>query len=1186
MASKAKKYFLYYFFPLVLILAVLFLCIQNYVPGTFLSGWDTLHPEFNFPLNFKRILFGVWREEQGVGALAAHSHMSELPRLIFLWLSSLIFSTNFLRYFYFFITLFIGPLGVYFFINYALSKRHDNLRSQIVVFCGALYYLLNLGTLGHFYVPFEMFATQYAFLPWIFLFALKYVKKGKKRALLILFVVSFLASPQAYAATLFYSLFLGLSIFTILFALLSRNKRYIKRALISLILVILANSFWLLPNLYFVAKSNETVKNSQINMLFSPEAHLVNEQYGNLKNTLIHKSFLFSWREYSDATGEFVYLLDEWIDHINGQMALFSLYVVSSIVIFGALISIFKKEKESISVLAVFLFSLFFLINNNPPTGELYSLIINSSETIKEALRMPFTKFSIIFMFASSYFFALFINFFINLTKKIKPLWLKHLFLLSTVLASSFLIVFPMLPAFKGNLISSSMKINIPNEYFEMQEWFDNNPEGRIAKFPVNTPQGWIYYNWGYEGAGFNWFGIKNPNFDRDFDRWSAYNESFYNEVSSSLYSEDWNRFEEVLKKYNVAYLLLDESIINPGGGSGVLYIDKLEDALLNIKSVIKEKEFGFLKIYKTNFKDDPVRSPGEIFKINADSIYSEYDWIYHKFGDYINDNRGTIYPFVNFDKRSKNKISVDKDFIYFDSAEYSKNFKNLIFPEYLRESGIPLLVSLDLSGKILNIQMSFASPEVLSESGWIKLYEILLRDRFEVKDQLSFVSINNKIFELGNGTNIDFLLDQSEELSIKYYQLTPHRKTKLESDLISSDNRLCGDPEIVLPALTTTDKKLVFPESKEAICRGAGFEVENSVLSIDFTSSGERKIWPCISKIGGEGCLNKAEDKLVSLDKGNYWISFVAEPSSESTANEVVNLAINEYKLVKNSTYDIQEIFSPYLNEKSVRGVVNPIRLRIPKIGIIKETFDQGRGYKNAFNCDLFKLGKVYKRALFEGFLYKAEDSGVSCDYLDYPVLDTNKSYLFHLAGENFQGRSLKIYLHNPVTNRMDLERLMSNGSFDEIFLVNSKKYDQPKGYNLNIETRAFGRIASENLLKEVEFIPINIAWLTDIRTEDPEKFSNDIEIVSWEKINPVFYKAEVSGEGIVALSQGYDEGWIAFDKKFTVFKHLKFNNWANAWEVPQGEYTIYIFYWPQLLQFIGFASLLFVASYLILKR
>jgi len=44
--------------PVMLITgAVVLIAVFNYQPGTFLSGWDNLHPEFNFSLNLTRSFF-------------------------------------------------------------------------------------------------------------------------------------------------------------------------------------------------------------------------------------------------------------------------------------------------------------------------------------------------------------------------------------------------------------------------------------------------------------------------------------------------------------------------------------------------------------------------------------------------------------------------------------------------------------------------------------------------------------------------------------------------------------------------------------------------------------------------------------------------------------------------------------------------------------------------------------------------------------------------------------------------------------------------------------------------------------------------------------------------------------------------------------------------------------------------
>ena len=55
--------------------------------------------------------------------------------------------------------------------------------------------------------------------------------------------------------------------------------------------------------------------------------------------------------------------------------------------------------------------------------------------------------------------------------------------------------------------------------------------------------------------------------------------------------------------------------------------------------------------------------------------------------------------------------------------------------------------------------------------------------------------------------------------------------------------------------------------------------------------------------------------------------------------------------------------------------------------------------------------------------------------------------------------------------------------------------------------------------------------------------------------------------------MEQGYDKGWVALQvqsSKFKTLEHVKVNSWANGWNVPEGQ-TVYILYWPQLLEWGG---------------
>src|SRR3990172_5825989 len=111
------------FFPVLLVVLIILILANNYTPGTILSGWDVLHPEFDFKLAVYRAFYGVWRDDQGVGALAVHSHMADLPRILLLWFFSIFLEESFIRYFYFFATLLIGPLGIYFFSSLVFADK-------------------------------------------------------------------------------------------------------------------------------------------------------------------------------------------------------------------------------------------------------------------------------------------------------------------------------------------------------------------------------------------------------------------------------------------------------------------------------------------------------------------------------------------------------------------------------------------------------------------------------------------------------------------------------------------------------------------------------------------------------------------------------------------------------------------------------------------------------------------------------------------------------------------------------------------------------------------------------------------------------------------------------------------------------------------------------------------------------
>ena len=1182
-----------YIFPLILFFIITAISISNYEPGTWLSGWDTLHPEFNFVLNLKRVLFGVWREEQGLGTVAIHSHMAELPRILVLWILSFVLPLSVLRYLFFFICLLVGPLGVYYFIIH--TNKNNNFYIKIAGFIGALSYLLNLGTLQQFYVPFEMFATQYAFLPWLLLCITLYIQNHKNKYLVTLFLLSFFSAPQAYAATLNYA-FLGfIVLFIFSFVLLS--KQSLLMAAKPIIFLLLPNLFWFLPNIYATVLHGVEVTNSSTNQLFSPEAYLQSQEYGNLENVLLNKSFLFSWQEYNFPKQDFVFLLDEWKNHLSLNYVIYAEWLIVAISLLGLIASVFSKSKLSFAFITTLVFCLFFLFNDNPPFWYFYQLLYNKIPLFKEVMRTPYTKFSIQFGFLFSFWLSYAV---IALGKLPRHIIQKSaLIIVSSLITISLILITK--PFFFGNLISPSMRINIPTEYSELNTWFNSQPFGRIAKLPLHNRTGWVYYDWGYQGAGFSWFGIASPQLDRDFDRWNKYNETLYNELSFAFYNNEPETFEKVLQKYDVKYLLFDESVINPGGNKELLSNNTFDEFINSSSHLSLVKQINFLKIYQTDFDTNPIKLLTNYSFINSDQAYSEYDSIYIQKGDYVATSEFPIYPYTNFDNRSLLTTTINKD-----SIDISKLFPQntarpeIYFPYYFDNSNeIPLKIYAQKSSSDLKVRIVYAGPQLIVNDGsQIIENNVELRETFKLTSHnLAYLAINDKVFSLENNLSTDqeiYLgsLFTNPDITVRLFSNTP-RKVNLDKILLTTKARLCQNPNAISKA-EYKDNSLTISVDKEAICFGNTINIPTGLLKTNFNFLATNA-YPffCLNNCGS--CLNaRPEDgpsyqEQLVVTKPISWIDFVAQGNDANNQTGSVSfsqIGLTHYPLLVEKSYSLTDKFSEHIFSFFTLPQENITKLtaRIPLIEPETESFSVSRGYPEAYNCSTTKTGQATKTLETPGVSYTASEKGVSCDYFVYHNLKYQNSYLLNITGENKSGRSLKIYLYNQNTKRFDIENLLSESAFQNNIYLLPKKYDN-SGYTLNLETRSFGRIDSDNTIKNLSFLKIPINWLRQVHLGRDSRITSTSTLKSFNKLSSVLYQAEIASDSksFLTLSQSFDPGWIAFTTKGNLLPHTNFNTWANAWSTPEGEHTILIFFWPQLLEWFGLALIPIVFIYLI---
>lgn len=690
------------FWPvLIIFLAVLALFLRNYIPGTFLTGWDNLHPEFNLGLNIQRSIFAVWQEYQGLGLLGGMAHSSDLLRQLLLLFLSAFLPQNFLRYFWTFSTLFIGATGVYVLVNFLLEKNFEEARNtKLFALLAGLFYIFNVATIQTFYVPFEAFIGHYAFLPWLLWGSLNYFFSNKKIKLLIFALILLIATPAVYIPTLFLVYILSLIVILGTSFTLNFEKEFFKKVLKLFGVILLINAFWLLPFLFFTLTSSHINVDAKINQMATETIFLQNKEFGDIGSVALLKGFWFSNVD-PNFQGLFTYMMNPWRDHFAKPFVSIIGYALFITVLIGFIKAILSKKTLPIAFGALFLFSFTMLATATPPFSWI-DQVFRVIPLFNQAFRFPFTKFSILAALSYSVLFALGVKAISDfIQNRIKASFIPYMFVLISIVC----FVVLTFPAFRLDFFYHKSRLIIPKEYFDTFKFFDNqDPNTRIANLPQYTFWGWTFYKWGYGGSGFPWYGIKQPIIDRAFDVWSSNDENYYWELTDAIYSKDPKQLTEVLNKYQVNWLLLDKNIINPAS-SKALFVPETENLLSQISTIKKVHTFGNIVIYKVDLKDKPenfVFNTGNLLSINKYNFSSD-DRAFANFGNYESSKQSSyVYPFRS---------------LFSGKAQANQEFKAKELPQTIeftqKLSNLP--GSIDLLIPNINEEKSMAS-EITSE--------------------------------------------------------------------------------------------------------------------------------------------------------------------------------------------------------------------------------------------------------------------------------------------------------------------------------------------------------------------------------------------------------------------------------------------------------------------------------------
>lgn len=650
------------FLPILFFLVIEgLLFYMNYVPHTYLVGWDNVFSELNFKNAFKINLFSVWQQYRGLGVQDGLAHAANLIHTCFLFLLSRVLPQNLLRYVFHFFMHLLGMVGMYILLKQKFKKN------VWIAILGGLFYGLNLATIQMFYAPLEVFSVHFAAIPWGILSLLIFLEKPNKKNALILLFTHVLFTPQGFVPTVFIAYLIGIFCFCIAEIIQRRSWMTIKTTAVSFIIIFIANSFWLLPFMNGAKTQGSVIQNTKINQISSEEIYQKNIKRGNLVDVLLLKGFMLDTVE-NGLNGKPMFIMERWNKHFDNKVVIGISYSFVFLTLVGVASLIRKKKIYPVyASMGAFICSFLLLGTDVPIASSFNEAIRRFIPLFGEAFRFPFTKLVLIFVFSYGILFIEGVELLGNiLYKKLKVLLYALLFIFIFTYA---------FPAFSGLFFYPSIRLSIPQDYFKVISYFKKEPANtRVMTLPQSSFWNWLYYKWGERGSGFLWYGLEQATLERPFDPWSNYNEQYFNEIEYALQTENQVLFKNIVEKYDISYVLIDDNIVQT---SKVQQKDKLEKFIKDIYPNSQLIGFNKLSVIKLNMKPFvQTLSPSSIRSVFS---YEYTDTAYNENGDYVQNEDGALfYPFSSL-FTNKTQPDIEANIAYKNNTLALTNDKNVL---------------------------------------------------------------------------------------------------------------------------------------------------------------------------------------------------------------------------------------------------------------------------------------------------------------------------------------------------------------------------------------------------------------------------------------------------------------------------------------------------------------------------
>ncbi|KKQ90277.1 MAG: hypothetical protein UT14_C0041G0010 [Candidatus Shapirobacteria bacterium GW2011_GWE1_38_92] len=216
-----------------------------------------------------------------------------------------------------------------------------------------------------------------------------------------------------------------------------------------------------------------------------------------------------------------------------------------------------------------------------------------------------------------------------------------------------------------------------------------------------------------------------------------------------------------------------------------------------------------------------------------------------------------------------------------------------------------------------------------------------------------------------------------------------------------------------------------------------------------------------------------------------------------------------------------------------------------------------------------------------------------------NFPDAAFENSYLLRIIYRHHQGLPLTVSATSENLNyKFFYTRLDQKPGWQTAWFIipRFENYNYGTGINVIFNNTSLSYRTSQNDIQSVDLYPLNYYPLASTQLPQYSKTLQNRQYLD-EKSSIFFHKIKISSppppNSYLVLPQTFSPDWLAF-----YFDGLMANNWANSWEIPdefrteQASFprteqaclfpTIYILFWPQLLEFAGFGLLIISLIYI----